>query len=86
MPSTQLSEINDPPPVLYEGPDVFNKDLHPPPGALDVLNIVEGGIDFVPNLVPDYVQYLKKPKFEKAPSVTVGKGHYLQTYAGYCDG
>ena len=86
MPSSQLNEINDPPKSVYDGPDVFNKNLHPPPGAVDVLNIVEAGVDFTHNLVPDYVQYLKKPKFEKPPSVTVGKGHYLSTYAGYCDG
>lgn len=86
MPSAQLAHINDPPKNIYEGPDVFNKNLHPPAGALDVLNIVEAGVDFSSNLVPDYVQYLKKPKFEKAPSVPVGKGHFLDTYSGFCDG
>jgi hypothetical protein len=86
MPPTQRSEINDPPPTIYTGPDVFNPNLHPPPGAIDVLNIVESGVDFVPNLVPDYVQYLNMPKFVKAPSVPVGKGHYLDTHAGFCDG
>lgn len=86
MPPSQLAYINDPPPTLYEGPDVFNKDLHPPEGAVDVLNIVETGVDYSSNLVPDYAQYLKRPKFGNQPSVPVGKGHYLDTYSGFCDG
>lgn len=86
MPSAQLKEINDPPPSLYNAPDVFNKNLHPPAGAIDVLNIVEAGVDYSSNLVPDYEQYLVKPKFERAPSVPIGKGHYLNSYPGFCDG
>jgi hypothetical protein len=86
MPSAQTSHINNPPEVLYEAPDVFNKNLHPPQGAIDVLNIVEAGTEFSSNLVPDYAQYLKKPNFEKNPSVPVGKGHYLVTSPGFCDG
>lgn len=86
MPSAQMAHINNPPEVLYNAPDVFNKNLHPPQGAVDVLNIVEAGIEFSSNLVPDYVQYFKKPKFERDPSVQVGKGHYLDTYPGFCDG
>ena len=86
MPPAQLKELNDPPANLYTGPDIFNPNLHPPVGAVDVLNIVEAGVDFAPNLVPDYLQYINTPQFAKSPSVPVGKGHYLDTYAGVCDG
>jgi hypothetical protein len=86
MPPSQANEINNPPPVVYNPPDIFNPNLHPPAHTIDVLNIVEAGVDFRANLLPDYSHYLKKPKFEKAPTVPVGKGHYLNTYAGFCDG
>ena len=32
--------------AVYEPPDVYNPTLHPPPGEVDVLSIVEGGLDF----------------------------------------
>ena len=64
----------------------FNPNLHPPPGVIDVLNIVEAGVDYVPILVPDYAQYVTMPTFEKAPSVPVGKGFYLNGRSGVCDG
>ena len=84
---SMMEYINDPPESLYEAPDVFNPDLHPPMGAVDVLNIIEAGPAYAPTLDPDYVTpFYHKPKFEKAPSVPVGKGYYLNTYAGYCDG
>jgi hypothetical protein len=85
MPASQLAEINDPPAVVYNPPDI-NPNLHPPPDAIDVLNIIEAGVDFKANLLPDYTQHLKRPKFDKSPSVPVGKGNYLNTYAGFCDG
>jgi len=86
MPPSQVEHINDPPEVLYEE-DVFNPDLHPPAGALDVLNIIEAGIPYTSVLDPDYISpFLPKPKFEKDPTVPVGKGLYLNTYAGFCDG
>ena len=60
---------------LYNPPDAFNPNLHPPPGAVDVLNIVEAGVDFQSTLNPDYVtDYYKKPKFEKPPIMPIGKG------------
>lgn len=86
MPPSQAEQINDPPETLYEGPDVFNKDLHPPAGAIDVLNIIEAGVPYTPILVPDYTQFYPKPKFEKPSSIPVGKGYHLNTYAGFCDG
>jgi len=84
-----LAEINDPPETVYEAPDVFNPSLHPPPGAIDVLNIVEAGVDFRSVLNPDYTDLYKKPTFAnplKVPSV--GKGIELVTKAGdaRCDG
>eukprot|EP00536_Pseudo-nitzschia_multiseries_P015039 jgi/Psemu1/216711/e_gw1.811.19.1 len=86
MPPSQLEHINDPPESVYEAPDVFNKDLHPPGGAIDVLNIIEAGEPYTSTLLPDYTTYYPKPKFEKPPSLPVGKGYFLNTYSGFCDG
>ena len=86
MPPSQLEHINDPPESSYEAPDVFNKDLHPPAGAVDVLNIIEAGIPYTSILVPDYTHFYPKPKFEKKPTLPVGKGYHLTTYPGFCDG
>ena len=86
MPPSQAEYINDPPPSLYES-DVFNPDLHPPAGAIDVLNIIEAGFPYSSVLDPDYAtQFYPKPKFEKGPTLPVGKGYHLNTYAGFCDG
>ena len=86
MPPSQFEHINNPPENLYEAPDVFNKDLHPPVGAVDVLNIIEAGVPYTSVLVPDYTHFYPKPKFEKKPTLPVGKGYHLNTYAGFCDG
>ena len=75
MPPQQLEHIDPLPPPIYEPPDVFNPNLHPPPGQPDVLNVVEAGVDFVPTLNPDYhSEFYKKPSFAKAPILPVGKG------------
>lgn len=75
---------------LYDPPELFNADLHPPPGEIDVLNIVEAGVDFKSTLNPDYAhQYYKTPDFAKKTSnIPFGKGVGLSTVAGdeYCDG
>ena len=74
---------------LYEPPEQFNPDLHPPPGAIDVLNIVEAGVDFKSTLNPDYAKdYYKTPSFANRPNIPFGKGVGLSTMAGdeYCDG
>ena len=34
----------------YDPPDVYHPDLHPPEGELDVLAILESGVEFAPNL------------------------------------
>lgn len=75
-------------PAIYEPPDVFNPDLHPPPGEIDVLSIVEAGVDFQPILAPDYTGWYKKPKFDGPPKVSIGKGATLFTATGdmRCDG
>jgi len=86
MPPSQAEQINDPPKSVYQPPDVFNENLHPPPGAVDVLNIIEAGVPFQSNLAPDYSHYYKKPLFKNNPSLPVGKGYHLKTYAGFCDG
>eukprot|EP00980_Cylindrotheca_fusiformis_P008142 scaffold1727_cov133-Cylindrotheca_fusiformis.AAC.45 len=82
------AEINEPAKNFYNPPDVFNPALHPPPSAVDVLAIVEAGVDFKPVLVPDYTGFYKTPTFSKPPSVPVGKGNRLSTLAGdeFCDG
>lgn len=82
------AEINKAPKNSYEPPDVFNPALHPPPSAVDVLSIVEAGVDFNSILVPDYTGFYKTPTFSDPPSVTVGKGIQLETFAGddRCDG
>jgi hypothetical protein len=84
-----LQQINPSEKSVYEGPDVFNPSLHPPKGAVDVLSVVEAGPSFLPVLVPQYsFDFYKKPKFETQPKVPVGKGVFLDTYAGdyFCDG
>lgn len=86
MPPSQDEQINDPPQSVYEPPDVFNENLHPPVGAVDVLNIIEAGVPFKSNLVPDYAHFHRKPQFKMKPTVPIGKGHYLSTYSGKCDG
>jgi hypothetical protein len=87
MPPEQAAAIDKSEPNIYEAPDVFNPNLHPPPGAIDVLNIVEAGVDFTSNLVPDYTHYYKKPSFPNPPKLPVGKGIRLNTAAGddFCD-
>eukprot|EP00980_Cylindrotheca_fusiformis_P031282 scaffold26122_cov127-Cylindrotheca_fusiformis.AAC.1 len=75
----------------YLPPDVFNPDLHPPEGAIDVLNIVEAGtVPFTSILNPDYVS-----KFYKFPPQLInthvdepGLGIVLDTVSGdsFCDG
>jgi hypothetical protein len=89
MPPEMLANINQANKNEYEAPDVFNPKLHPPPGAIDVLNIVEAGVDFKSVLAPDYTtEYYKKPTFANPPKVPVGKGITLETKIGdtYCDG
>jgi len=86
MPPTQAEQINDPPENAYQPPDVFNVNLHPPVGAIDVLSIIEAGLPYKSNLSPDYSHFYRKPKFEKKPTLPVGKGYYLDTYSGFCDG
>ena len=89
MPPEMLKNVNPSEKSVYDGPDVFNKALHPKKGAVDVLSIVEAGPAFQPVLVPGYAfDYYTKPKFDAPPKVSVGKGVYLSTYAGdhFCDG
>ena len=88
MPTAQLEHINDAPKNIYESPDVFNPDLHPPKGEVDVLKIVELGDSFGAVNVPDYTGYYQNVDVSAEPSQPVGKGIYLDTKAGdiFCDG
>merc|ERR1712216_453147 len=86
IPPSQLEHINSPPESVYQPPDVFNKNLHPPVGEIDVLSIVESGKPFKSTLSPDYAHFYRTPKFGKSPSVPIGRGLYLDTRAGVCDG
>jgi hypothetical protein len=80
--------VGEPMPNVYNPPDVFNPDLHPPVGAIDVLNILEAGVDFKSALSPDYTDFYKKPTFPDPPKVPIGKGTTLRSHAGdaFCDG
>lgn len=89
MPPEMAANVPESARPLYNPPEQFIPELHPPPGAVDVLNIVEAGIDFKSTLNPDYaVAYYKKPTFEKPSSFTFGKGIGLYSRAGdeFCDG
>jgi hypothetical protein len=89
MPLEMAQSIPESDRPLYNPPERFNPDLHPPPGSIDVVNILEAGVPFKPILNPDYgSSYYKKPSFAKPPKMPVGKGVGLVTKAGdeYCDG
>jgi hypothetical protein len=90
MPQAQVDSIVPPGDNLYEPPDVFNPALHPPPGEIDVLSIVEAGVDFESVLNPDYADsFYQKPTFAAgAPKVPIGKGIALDSKVGdsFCDG
>jgi hypothetical protein len=78
---------------LYDPSDVYNPKLHPPPGEIDVLAIIENGVDFAPNLarIRDSRQ---KMSFQQPPSgnsinpaIVPGKGWSLHSVGSdNCDG
>lgn len=89
MPPGMKEMVPEPDRPLYDPPEKFISDLHPPAGAIDVLNIVEAGVDFQSTLNPDYAEdYYKKPTFASPSKLSYGKGIGLSTQAGddYCDG
>ena len=89
MSKEALQHIPEPDRPLYDPPEQFLPELHPPPGAIDVLNIIEAGIEFKSTLNPDYAtSYYKKPSFSKPSKIPYGKGINLVTQSGdeYCDG
>lgn len=83
-------------PAAYDPPDVYNPNLHPPEGSLDVLQIVENGIDFMPNLGRTRRRDslapvdFDPPRFGSSvnPSILPGKGWYQGFMGGQdmCDG
>ena len=91
MPPSQRQSIILPSDMknLYNPPDVFQQDLHPPKGAIDVLNILEAGVSFSSIVKPDYdSQFYKPPSGTVAANTEQGLGIQLSTYAGddFCDG
>lgn len=93
-----VSKIPLPHPNAYDAPDVFNPALYPPFGEVDVLSIVENGVNFTSfDFAPSYADFYN----ESASSVGVcqgakgssscqapGDGVTLLTYPGdhMCDG
>jgi len=73
---------------FYEPPDTYIPFLHPPDGEIDVLNIVEQGVEFEPVNFPDYTDIYKKPNFDDEPKVPLGKGVGIHGHPGdpRCDG
>ena len=66
-------------PNVYDAPDVFNPVLHPPRGEVDVLSIVENGLDFRRALAPSYTDFYD----ETTASVGVGSdGDSIKTSHG----
>ncbi|KAG7348320.1 hypothetical protein IV203_017025 [Nitzschia inconspicua] len=89
MPPDMAKLVPQPDAPLYDPPENFIKDLHPPAGALDLLNIVEAGVDFRSTLNPDYsAEHYKKPTFSSPATMPFGKGVGLISKAGdqFCDG
>lgn len=80
--------INEADANAYSPPDIFNPNLHPPAGEVDVLNILENGVDFNSLLNPDYTSFYERPSFASPPKLQIGKGISLSTKAGddFCDG
>jgi hypothetical protein len=89
MPPELAANIGDAWPPAYDPPDVFNPYLNPPPDAVDVLSIIEAGVEFRSNLNPSYAEkFYKKPTFAEPPKVERGKGISKDVKSGdyYCDG
>jgi hypothetical protein len=88
MPTAMKEIIGDPEPSEYEAPDVFNPHIHPPLGAIDVLNIVEAGPEFKSVMDPQiYKDFYDTPK-DNSMILEPGQGNSLATYTGgdSCDG
>ena len=63
------AQIGSSEPSIYNLPDVFNPDLRPPIGEVDVLKIVEAGSDFEPVFVPQYTHFYGSPKQQEDISI-----------------
>jgi len=97
----QQVQLN-PSPNLYDPPDPFNPSLHPPEGEIDVLAIVENGVDFAPNLarIRDSARDMRGVSFTEKdmkdaagskhnPKIKPGKGWDKARFLGMtdnCDG
>ena len=89
MPKEMLNTLPELSWPLYSPPDVFNPYIHPPPGEIDVLNIVQNGIEFQPVFDPRYTDefYHSESTITKVYQKP-GKGIYPSFYTGHdlCDG
>lgn len=80
----------------YDPPEMDNPNLHPPPGSLDVLAVVEGGVSFTPTLGHarrrDSLAPIKYSSGQGGssvdPNIQPGKGWFLYAPFGsdMCDG
>ena len=89
MPKEMLINLPELQGPMYMPPDVFNPFLHPPPGEVDVLNIVENGVDFQPVFEPRYTEeFYRSDTTIKKVYQKPGKGIYPSFFAGHdlCDG
>jgi hypothetical protein len=89
MPKQMLQKLPPLSYVIYQPPDVFNPYMHPPPGAVDLLNIVENGPAFVDVMYIPYAEQF----YHSATNITTtyqspGKGVYPHLITGPdgCDG
>ena len=88
MPTAMKEFIGEPPPNVYEAPDVFNPTIHTPLGEIDVLNIVEAGPEFKSVMDPQiYKDFYETPK-DDSITLKPGKGNRLSVFPGAdrCDG
>ncbi|GKY93542.1 hypothetical protein MPSEU_000321600 [Mayamaea pseudoterrestris] len=84
--------IRRPPPNVYDPPDVRLPFAEVPEGAADAVNIIENGIDFVPNLARiKHTERLLNPvpyEFKSQNYITPGNGTWTNSNAApdNCDG
>lgn len=82
--------------LFSKSQDVYHPDLHPPEGELDVLAILESGVEFAPNLgrirrrmtLPPANNEVKVGGSSVDSKIVPGKGWYygLPTGTDMCDG
>jgi hypothetical protein len=94
MKTGTAGSVYEPVPSLYDPPDVYNPILDPPTGELDVLAIIENGVEFAPNLarIRDSQENMQLQNAQatgtksKNPAIVPGKGIGFEVPTGHCDG